>query len=364
MKALPALARATAPGALPSARLFLWGINHRSAPLELREKLTLDDTKRARIEEILEHSSARKEHLVLDTCNRLEVYCVTRDPGFADWLHRNILQLFELDDAATAEDTYRLSGDAVIRHLFRVCSGLDSQMVGETEILGQVKLAYDRAGKRGQLGPWLHKIFQRSFQTAKWLRTHTLIGRGQVSIGNVCVELAERIFGSLRDARILLIGAGNVAEGTLHALARRDARHISITNRSDATAQRLAASHGATVIAFDSFHQALAEQDIVVSSTSAPDTMLRRAEIESLMSVRRARPLFLIDLAMPRDIDPDAGEIANVFLYNLGDLAAIANENLRARQAEIARCEQIIEERSVSLWNAWFPQVLRYFREV
>ena len=222
-------------------------------------------------------------------------------------------------------------------------------VLGETEILGQLKKAYDLALQNGHTGSRLNKAFQRAFNVAKHIRTETNIQRGSVSVGSVAVELAEKIFSRLSDRDVMIIGAGDTSEKTARALLSRGARSILVTNRSPDKAVALAKELGGRAVPFEDWAGEFANIDIIISSTSAPHYILDRARLEPLMKLRRNRPLLLIDIAVPRDIEPEVNFLENVYLYNIDDLQAIADDYLKQRQEEVARCEQIIREKAEAL---------------
>ena len=232
-----------------------------------------------------------------------------------------------------------------LHHLFKVACGLDSMVLGETEILGQLKQAYALAHQHGHTGARLNKAFQRAFHVAKHVRTHTNIQRGSVSVASAAVELAEKIFSSLHEREVLVIGAGDTSEKTARALLSRGARSIIVASRSFERAQILAKEFGGRAVPFDDWAAEFEKIDIAISSTSAPHHILDRARLEPLMKARKQRPLLLIDIAVPRDIDPAVNFLENVYLYNIDDLQAIADDYLKQRKDEIARCEQIIAEK-------------------
>ncbi len=246
-------------------------------------------------------------------------------------------------------ELYALGEPQSVQHLFKVACGLDSMVLGETEILGQLKKAYDLALQAGHTGSRLNKAFQRAFNVAKHIRTETNIQRGSVSVGSVAVELAEKIFSELRDRDVMIIGAGDTSEKTARALLSRGARSIVVSNRSHDKAVALAAELGGRAVQFDEWAKEFDNIDIVVSSTSAPHYILDRAKLEPLMKLRRNRPLLLIDIAVPRDIEPEVNFLENVFLYNIDDLQAIADDYLKLRKEEVARCEKIIREKAEAL---------------
>jgi glutamyl-tRNA reductase len=228
-------------------------------------------------------------------------------------------------------------------------------VLGETEILGQLKKAYDLALKNGHAGGRLNKAFQRAFHVAKHIRTETNIQRGSVSVGSVAVELAEKIFSQLSDRDVLIIGAGDTSEKTARALLSRGARSILVSNRSPEKAVALAAELSGRAVPFGDWSGEFANVDIVISSTSAPHYILDRVKLEPLMKLRRNRSLLLIDIAVPRDIEPEVNFLDNVYLYNIDDLQAIADDYLKQRQEEVARCEQIIREKAQALLSHQGP---------
>jgi glutamyl-tRNA reductase len=240
------------------------------------------------------------------------------------------------------DELYTLAEPQSLQHLFKVACGLDSMVLGETEILGQLKKAYDLAFQHKHTGARLNKAFQRAFHVAKHIRTETNIQRGSVSVASVAVELAEKIFSSLSDREVLVIGAGETSEKTARALLSRGARSIIVANRSHDRAVALAKEFGGRAVQFEDWAGEFQKIDIAISSTSAPHHILDRAKLEPLMKARQQRPLLLIDIAVPRDIDPEVNFLENVYLYNIDDLQAIADGYLKQRREEVARCEQII----------------------
>ena len=247
------------------------------------------------------------------------------------------------------DEIYSLNEPASIHHLFKVACGLDSMVLGETEILGQLKKAYDVALQHGHTGRCLNKAFQRAFNVAKHIRTETNIQRGSISVGSAAVELAEKIFSHLSERDVMVIGAGDTSEKTARSLMSRGARSIIVTNRSYDKAVILAQELGGRVVHFDDWAREFQKVDIVISSTAAPHYIIDHVKLEPLMKLRRNRPLLLIDIAVPRDIEPEVNFMENVFLYNIDDLQAIADDYLRQRKEEVARCEKIIRERAASL---------------
>lgn len=336
--------------------LFVVGSSHRTAPLEMREQFALNEEKTDLLyQELIQHGLV-EECLVLNTCNRVEIYGVTSQSDFKARLPEVIAKMHRIQPRQLQPYLFWKTNHEAAEHLFSVSAGVDSQMVGETEIFGQVKESYAAAHRRNTLGPILNRLFQRSFKEAKWARTHTGISRGQISIGNVTVELAARIFGDIRRCRLLVLGSGEVAEKTAQAFQSRGGRDITVTSRRFENAGRLAGSLSATALRFEHFQQHLHEFDIVVSSTASPGAIITRGLIHDIMHQRPSRPLFLIDLAIPRDVAPEVGKLNNVFLYNLDDLASIANENLASRMQEVDRLKASFSQKA---WQAWLGIVRR-----
>jgi glutamyl-tRNA reductase len=337
--------------------LFVIGANHHRAPLEVREKLALANGTAEALQAELAAIEGLREFAVLSTCNRIEFYGVAGSPGAAERVAAAFCAKQNFDPAQFAQIRLDLRGRDAVQHLLEVAAGLDSQLVGETEIFGQVKDAYAAAQARRSTGPVLNRVFQKGFQAAKHVRTNTAITEGQVSIANVAVDLALTIFGGLRDTRILLLGAGEIGEKTAKAFQSRGAAALTIASRRLERAMELATALGASAMPFDQREARLAEFDVVVCATSAPDTILPLAAVQAAMHKRPARPLFFVDQALPRDVEPAVAELENVFLYNLDDLAKIAEENRAAREAEITKGRAIITEKADALWRQVAAQV-------
>ena len=329
------------------------GLSHRTAPVTVRERFAFDPARIPSILQTLRDSRIVDEAVILSTCNRVEIYAATSlapEKAFTA-LHEFLINHHDYRDPIAAE-IYKLSEPHSVEHLFKVASGLDSMVLGETEILGQLKTAYDLALQHKHTGGHLNKAFQRAFNTAKHIRTHTNIQRGSVSIGSVAVELAEKIFSTLADRHVLIIGAGDTSEKAARAMLTRGAKSIVVTNRSPEKAIALAAELGGRTVPFDDWTGEFAQTDIAISSTSAPGYVIDRAKLEPLMKLRQNRPLLLIDIAVPRDIDPEVNFMENVYLYNVDDLQSIAANYLKQRQQEITHCEQIIREKAAALLTA------------
>lgn len=328
-------------------KLFVAGLSYKTAPVELREKLAVPPGKLRCAGCRLKIGGALSETVVLSTCNRVEIYGVSKK------VNGNIPPLFKhlaACDLDLQPYLYVHEGEDAVRHLFSVASGLDSMVIGETEISGQVKQAYQTAQEAKLTGRVTNRLFQKALQTAKEIRTQTGIGRGATSVGSVAVELAEKIFGGgLKEQSVMIIGAGKMGEACLRHLAKKCARSVLVSNRSFERAQALAGEFGGRALRFDECVSAMAEADIVVSSTGCPQTILNRADIETVMRSRGNRPLVLIDIAVPRDVDPEVQLIPNVYLYNIDDLEAIVREHVQHREQELARCHAIVEQQTAAL---------------
>ncbi|MGA2786912.1 MAG: glutamyl-tRNA reductase [Verrucomicrobiota bacterium] len=327
--------------------VFVTGLSYKTAPVEVREKLAVRPSLLPCLGCRLKISAGLEEVVLLSTCNRVEVY------GTAPWVlgrvHRIFQQLCPADLDVTPYIYVKEGADAV-RHLFSVTSGLDSMVIGETEITGQVKLAYQSAQAAKLTGRVLNRVFQTALQVAKEIRTHTGIGRGATSVGSVAVEMAEKIFaGNLSDKTVMILGAGKMGEACVRHLAKGGTRSVLVANRSLERARALAAEFGGRALPFEERLEAITEADIVVSSTGSPTTVLHKHEIAGILAARSNRPLVLVDIAVPRDIAPDVEELDNVYLYNIDHLEAIVRENSRMREQELSRCNKIITRRTTTL---------------
>ena len=329
--------------------LFVIGATHQNAPLEVRERLALSSE--GAIRNDLASVPGLRELAVLSTCNRVEFYGVGSDDTAADSVQTAYCARQRFDPAEFERIRIRLTGRDAVLHLFEVASGLDSQLVGENEIFGQVKEAYASAQACGSTGAVLNRLFQKAFQAAKHVRASTGIASGRVSVANVAVDLAASIFGSLAAAKVLVLGTGEIGEGTARAFRSRGAEDLAVAGRRPDRAAEVAAALGAGTVLFEERDSSLVHYDIVVCSTAAPAAVLSAAAIAAAMRKRPARPLLVIDLALPRDVEASAADLQNVFLYNLDDLARIAERNRMAREAEIARCRAILTHRADGLWS-------------
>ena len=332
------------------------GLSHRSSPVVVRERFAFAEARIPGALQSLRASGVAEEAVILSTCNRVEIYAVSPlAPADAfRGLQQFLVSCHDYREPLT-DEVYGLSEPHSVQHLFKVACGLDSMVLGETEILGQLKRAYELALKAGHTGGRLNKAFQRAFHVAKHIRTETNIQRGSVSVGSVAVDLAEKIFSRLSDRTVLIIGAGDTSEKTARALQSRGARRILVTNRSPEKAAALAAELGGRAVPFEDWSAEFGSIDIVISSTAAPHYVLDRARLEPLMKLRRNEPLLLVDIAVPRDIEPEVNFLDNVYLYNIDDLQAIADQYLKQRQEEVARCEAIIRDKALALLGPCAP---------
>jgi glutamyl-tRNA reductase len=337
--------------------LFLLGASHHTAPLELRERLALAGGKSAALLDALRTLAGLREFALLNTCNRVEVYGLAAQPDTVAGLQAAFCELSQMDAAAFAQVRLELHDRSAIQHLLEVAAGLDSQLIGETEILGQVKDAYAAAQAAGTTGPVLNRVFQKTFQAAKHVRTHTAIGEGQTSVASVAVELALKIFGDLRACRVLLLGAGDIGEKTARAFKSREAGQMAVASRHLEHAKELAKTFAARALPLEDLGEALADFDIAVCSLAAPAAVVTRALAAAAMRRRAVQPFFFIDLAVPRNVDPGVADLPNVFLYNLDDLARIAADNLALRQAEMTRARSLLAEKADALWQQVQPRL-------
>jgi glutamyl-tRNA reductase len=326
-----------------AASLFALGLNHQTAPLAVRERVVFHVERMQEALGELKRGLAR-EAAILSTCNRTELYVEVETRGdkpaeMAQWL----AQYHRFGAADLQPYLYTLPNEQAVRHAFRVASGLDSMVLGEPQILGQMKDAARAAESAGTLGSVLHRLFQRSFAVAKEVRSTTSIGAASVSMAAAAVKLAARIFPSLKDQSVLFIGAGEMIElAATHFAAQAPAR-ITVANRTLERAQRLASRFNARALELRSLAEHLHEHDIVVSCTASSLPILGKGLVERALRARRRRPMFMVDLAVPRDIEQEAGELDDVFLYTLDDLAGIVSANLDSRRSALEQAEAIID---------------------
>ncbi|MFW2390372.1 MAG: glutamyl-tRNA reductase [Polyangiales bacterium] len=325
------------------------GLSHRTAPVEVRERLAVaPDQLEQELRQIATHRGF-DEALLISTCNRVELYATSANPAEAARRAKQALAQ-RLDHPEANDVLYQERGADVVRHVFRVASSLDSLVVGEPQILGQVKEAYDAAKGAGTMGTLLGRCFTQAFATAKRVRNETGIAEGTVSVSSIACELAKKIFGNLEGRRTLLLGAGEMGESAARSL-RQTGTNLHVINRSEERAQKLAMECGGRAVPYERLSTELAEADVVIASTASPKFILTPGLMKGVVRSRRHRPLFVIDIAVPRDVDPRVGNMDNVFVYDVDDLQQVAEENLSVRAREAAQAEGIIEQEVEAFLN-------------
>jgi len=322
--------------------IFTLGINHHSAPLAIRERVAFGADKLPHALSDLTRTKPVKEVAILSTCNRTEIYCAAESPDVViDWL----AEYHQVERSEIAAYLYTHDQPEAIRHAFRVASGLDSMVIGEPQILGQMKDAVRAAEESGTLGTQLHKLFQRSFSVAKEVRSTTAIGANIVSMAAAGVHLAERIFESIGEQRILFIGAGEMIELCAAHFCAKKPKQVTIANRTLERGAALAEQYGGAAIRLDELGEYLPQHDIVVSCTASPLPIIGLGMVERAIKARRHRPIFMVDLAVPRDIEEEIGQLDDIFLYTVDDLAQVVESGLESRQAAVVDAEAIIANR-------------------
>ena len=342
-----------------SPALVCGGLSFHEAPVEIREQAAFREEALAGALARLRETLGLGEAVLISTCNRVEYFGIAADPEQPARRWAEFLTSFCEDGAPLADfaaHSFHRTGRPCVEHLFRLAAGLDSMVVGETEILGQIKEAYRIASEAGMTGKRLNRLFQSSFAAAKAVRSQTRITRGSVSVGSVAVELAERLFGQLRGRTVMVLGAGATSERTARSLQSRGVSFILVANRTHEKAEKLADELGGEAVQWDRFEERVEEVDIVISSTSAPHYVLTRERLEQVRRRRSGRPLFLIDLAVPRDIEPGVNFLEDIYLYDIDDLESIARANQQERTAEMARCERILDPH-VDRLMSWVAQL-------
>ena len=319
--------------------LVVVGLNHRTAPVEVRERIVMEAARLSGALASLSAAPGIREALILSTCNRTEVYCAVEsaDAAPGDWLEAHSTP--PLPHGCL----YRFDGIDAVRHVFSVASGLDSLVLGEPQILGQLKDAYRAAQRAGTAGPQLNRLFQTTFGVAKQVRTGTAIGAQAVSVASAGIQLARRVFAGFESHTALLVGAGEMIRLAVRHLHAQGIGRMIIANRSLNRAQRIAEGLPASVILIDQLAAHLADADLVISSTARPGHVIALADVRAAIEARRHRPMFMLDLAVPRDIDPAVGGLEDVYLYTIDDLRETVDVNLRARQDEAAAAHRIVE---------------------
>jgi glutamyl-tRNA reductase len=325
--------------------LLLVGMNHRTAPVEVRERMNIQDSRLAEALTDLVHREGIQEGLILSTCNRVEVAASSDDLVDAEPILRNFLADYHHHDLGAYEAyLYWHRQEAVVRHLFRVASSLDSMIVGEPQILGQMKRAYAIARQAGTLNGTLNDVVMHAFAVARKVRRETAIGTAAVSVSYAAVELAKKIFGSLNGKTIFVIGAGKMSEIAAKHLLRSGASAIFVSNRTYDRAVELAQAFHGTAIRFEELFEYVQKADIVISSTGAPHFVVQKEQAEKLLAARKNRPMFFVDIAVPRDIDPAVNELDNAFVYDIDDLEQVVDANKKQREREAVWAEEIVQQ--------------------
>jgi len=334
--------------------ILVVGLSHNTAPIELRERLSVPEEDLPKALEMLGDSPELVERILLSTCNRVEVYAVTegRVETAAEAITDRLATYRNVDKTEFVDKLYTYAAADAVRHVFRVTSSLDSMVVGEPQILGQVKTAYSIAQAREDTGIILNNLLEQAFHVGKRVRTETGIANSAVSISSAAVELARKIFGDLSGRTVLIIGAGEMAELALRHLLDDGVWSVLVANRSYDRAVALAQQYHGRAVTFEGFRQEMVGADIVISATSAPHVILRKEDVQTIIQQRRHRPVFLIDIADPRDIDPACNQVDNVYLYNIDDLQSVVQANLKERNREAERAEAIVEQ-EVSVYLNW-----------
>ncbi|HUJ32573.1 MAG TPA: glutamyl-tRNA reductase [Candidatus Acidoferrum sp.] len=335
-------------------QVALIGCNHRTAPVELRERIAFTPEQAMRAADELRRQGILEEAVVLSTCNRSELYGVPSEAGphITEAMEVFFTSFHGIPKGELNGRLYRSVGPEALRHLFRVAAGLDSMMLGEAEILGQLRTAYGQALDHGATGPVLNKAFQTALEVGKRVRAETEVGAGPMSVAFAGVKLAERVFGNLRGHTALILGAGSVAEQVAEHLRSRGIGGIRVVNRSFDRAQELAARVGGEAAAWESLDQFLSLPDILVTSVSGSAPVLTREALNRSIAARNGRPIFVVDLGVPRNVAPEAAGLYNLYLYNIDDLGEIVEQNKKAREAEIPRAEAIVNEH-IARFEAW-----------
>ena len=337
--------------------ILLIGINHKTAPVELRECIAFTEVESESALQALSHIPHIKEVLLFSTCNRVEVLVVTENKAKAiDSTKDYIAEVNKIPRKEFEDALYIHEGDEAVRHIFRVASSLDSMVVGEPQILGQVKEAYRIATEAKASGVILNRLLHRTFFVAKRIRTETGIGDHAVSISYAAVELGRKIFGSLESKNVLLVGAGEMAELAVEHLIRNKAGEIYVANRTFENGVELARRFKGQAIRFEEIADSLKLVDIIISSTGSPDYVITRDQVKGVIRIRRNRPIFFIDIAVPRDIDPRVNRLTNSYVYDIDDLQGVIDENIEDRQREAIKGERIVDE-AVIRFREWYASL-------
>ncbi|HLD40884.1 MAG TPA: glutamyl-tRNA reductase [Candidatus Omnitrophota bacterium] len=334
-------------------RLQVFGVNHKSAPIELRERISFPLKKLPQALKALKGRDSLRECLILSTCNRMEIYSAAADSRQDPCIQKFLSDFHKIEASLLNKHFYIYQGAQAAEHLFRVAASLDSMVVGETQILGQVKTAYSQARETGTVGHFLGRVFEEAIKTGKKVRNLTQIGKGAVSTSSAAIELTKGVFKNLKDKKVLIIGAGKIAELAVENLHSKGVQTVIVANRTFEKAKELAALFKGTAVRFDDILDYLADSDIVISSTSAPHFILKEKQVREAMRQRNHRPLLLIDLGLPRNIPQETGNIKDVHLYNLDDLSEVCEANLKERLSEAKKAENLIRAQLETFLQKW-----------
>jgi glutamyl-tRNA reductase len=333
--------------------IVIVGLSHKTAPVEIREKLAFAPTAMEQPLQLMLELPAVAEGLIVSTCNRVELCAVTKEPEAAIVeLRRFLAEYHEISPDEINDNLYDCQGEEAIRHLFRVASSLDSMVLGEPQILGQIKTAYGYAAEFKTAGLILNRFLHKAFSVAKRVRTETAIASNAVSVSFAAVELARKIFDRLDNKGVMIIGAGEMCELAAKHFISNGVSKVIVTNRTFERAEKLAAEFAGKAVPFDSFVDHLVEVDIVMTSTGAPNFILGKRQMEEVLKRRKNRPMFLIDIAVPRDIDPKVNKLDNAYLYDVDDLQGVVQANLKERQKEAGKAETIVEQ-EIGQFHQW-----------
>lgn len=345
---------------------FLFGVSHKTAPVEWREKFALAEERVPSFLRGLVDSGAVSEAVALSTCNRLEVYAAGEGEKSWSGVRRAVSEACGVE---ACDGFYVLHHEAALQHLFRVAAGLESLVVGESEILGQVKRGYEAARQAQSTGKLTNVVFQRALFVGKQVREHTGVSEGPTSVAGMAVAMATRIFGDLRDNRVLILGAGKMAEISARHFLSQKVGKLVVVNRTLEKARDMARRFGGTAAPFENLWEEVAQADVVLCSTGSPQPLLTRAAVERALSHRRGRPIFFIDIAVPRDVEPSVHALEDVYLYDIDDLTGLVNESLAGRRGKIDTVDNLVKKKTeefVPWYQAWTrgePSALRHSPE-
>ena len=335
--------------------LLVIGLNHRSAPVEVRERLAFPKDQMGEATCQLLGAAPLHEAAIVSTCNRVEIYALAGNAAEAGAAMRRFLHDYHKLAQSIDPHLYEFSNHDCVTHLLEVTCGLDSMVLGETEILGQVKDAYESAQQAGATGPVLNRMFQKTFSATKNIRTNTAITRGSTSVASVAVDLAGKIFQDLAKCTVMVIGTGAMSEATARALHSRGAGQILVCSRTHERALEMAGQFQGRAVGYDDWPTEFSIVDIVIGATTAPHPILTKEKLLPLMKTRGRRPLFLIDIGVPRDMERMCGDVEDVYLYDIDDLQQIAQQNVAAREREVSTCRELIGHHTGNFLK-WFEE--------